>query len=123
MSKLITRYSRFGALGSVAVIVAAFSLMTPQIESAARLPDSAAAKATFRAKCALCHGPDGAGSEVGKSMNVPDLRSEPVQKAPSAGLAEIIANGKNGMPSFKASLSAGQIHDLVAYVRTLAAKK
>jgi len=123
MSGLIARHPRFGTLASVAVLVAAFSLMTTQIESAGSPPDSSAAKATFRAKCAMCHGPDGAGSDVGKSMNVPDLRSEAVQKTPSAGLAEIIANGKNGMPSFKASLNAGQTHDLVAYIRTLAQKK
>jgi mono/diheme cytochrome c family protein len=83
----------------------------------------AAAKATFSAKCAMCHGPDGAGSEVGKSMNVPDLRSPAIQKLPDSELAEVVANGKNGMPSFKGSLNAGQIHDVVAYLRTLAAKK
>lgn len=74
-------------------------------------------------KCAVCHGPDGAGPEVGKRMNVPDLRSVAVQKVPDSGLAQIIADGKNGMPSFKASLNARQIHEIVAYIRTLAAKK
>lgn len=71
----------------------------------------------------MCHGPDGAGSEVGKSMNVPDLRSSVVQKLPDAEVAEVIANGKNGMPPFKSSLEVGQIHDIVAYLRTLAVKK
>jgi cytochrome c len=33
--------------------------------------DRRASAATFRAKCAMCHGPDGRGSAVGKSMNVP----------------------------------------------------
>jgi mono/diheme cytochrome c family protein len=82
-----------------------------------------ASSTAFRTKCAMCHGPDGAGSEVGKSMNVPDLRSAVVQKRPEAELAQMIADGKGGMPSFKASLNAGQIHDLVAYIRTLGAKK
>ena len=84
---------------------------------------SSAAGTAFRTKCAMCHGPDGAGSEVGKSMNVPDLRSAVVQKRPDAELAQVIADGKGGMPSFKASLNAGQIHEIVAYIRTLAAKK
>ena len=82
-------------------------------------PDSAASSATFRAKCAVCHGQDGAGSTVGKSMNVPDLRSLAVQKQQDAELAEIISNGKGGMPSFKSSLSEAQIHSLVTYIRSL----
>jgi len=85
--------------------------------------DSAASSATFRTKCAMCHGQDGAGSDVGKSMNVPDLRSQAVQKLPDAELAQVISNGKAGMPPFKSSLSEDQIHGLVTYIRSLAAKK
>jgi mono/diheme cytochrome c family protein len=86
-------------------------------------PDSATSSATFRTKCAMCHGPDGSGSEVGKSMNVPDLHSAAVQKLPDAQLAQIISDGKGGMPSFKNSLSEGQVHSLVAHIRTLRGKK
>src|ERR1700757_1097256 len=86
-------------------------------------PDSATSSATFRTKCATCHGQDGAGSEVGKSMNVPDLRSEAVQKKTDAELAQVISNGKGGMPPFKGSLSEDQIQALVAHIRTLRAKK
>jgi cytochrome c6 len=82
-------------------------------------PDSAAGSATFRTKCAMCHGQDGSGSEVGKSMNVPDLRSPVVQKLPDAQLAQIISDGKGGMPSFKNSLSEDQVHSLVAHIRSL----
>jgi len=71
----------------------------------------------------MCHGQDGAGSDVGKSMNVPDLRSQAVQKQPDAELAQVISNGKAGMPPFKSSLSEDQIHGLVTYIRSLAAKK
>jgi cytochrome c6 len=84
---------------------------------------SAAVAATFRTKCAMCHGEDGAGSDVGKSMNVPDLRSEIVQKLSDTELAQAISNGKGGMPSFKGSLSPDQIQGLVKHIRTLAAKK
>jgi cytochrome c6 len=87
------------------------------------VPDAAAASATFRSKCAMCHGPDGAGSEVGKSLNVPDLRSQAVQKLSDAELTQSITNGKGGMPAFKDSLSEDQIHSLVAHVRSLRAKK
>ena len=112
--------SRFSTLATTMVLVAAFSLMTIQGELAGSTANIAAAKSTFRAKCAMCHGPDGAGSEVGKTMHVPDFRSSEIQKTADSELAEVIANGKNGMPSFKGSLNAGQIHDMVAYIRTFA---
>jgi cytochrome c6 len=84
---------------------------------------SAAIANTFRTKCAMCHGPDGGGSEVGKSMNVPDLRSLAVQQLTDAELAQIISDGKGGMPSFKSSFSADQIQGLGNHIRGLAPKK
>ena len=97
-----------------------FVLLTAQANPA---PDGAADSATFRTKCAMCHGPDGSGSEVGKSLHVPDLRSPVVQKLPDAQLAQIISDGKGGMPSFKSSLSEDQVHSLVAHIRSLRGKK
>lgn len=117
------RASRFANFVTTTVLLVGFFLMTVQGKSAGNTPNMATAKATFRAKCAMCHGPDGAGSAVGKSMNVPDIRSSVIQKMEDSELAEVIANGKGGMPSFKGSLNAGQIHDLVAYIHTLSAKK
>lgn len=123
MSESLPGNSRFANFVTAAVLLVAFCLMTVRGESAGNTVNISAAKATFRSKCVMCHGPDGAGSQVGKSMNVPDFRSPAIQKLPDAELAEVIANGKNGMPSFKGALNAGQIHDLVAYIRTFAAKK
>jgi len=105
------------------VLFVGLTLFVVSIVRASPGPDSAAGSATFRTKCAMCHGQDGGGSEVGKSMNVPDLRSPAVQKLPDAELAQVIANGKGGMPSFKNSLSEDQIHSLVSYVRSLHQKK
>jgi cytochrome c6 len=99
----------------------AFSLVS--IAQANPGPDGAASSAMFRTKCAVCHGQDGGGSTVGKSMNVPDLRSLAVQKLPDAELAQIISNGKGGMPSFKSSLSEDQIHSMVKHIRSLHPKK
>ena len=40
-----------------------------------------AAEATYKAKCAMCHGPDGKGeTATGKMMKVKDFSSEEVQK-------------------------------------------
>jgi len=108
------------------ILLLLFAGLTLFIASIARAnpgPDAAASSATYRAKCAACHGPDGGGSEVGKSMHVPDLRSQAVQKQTDAELAQIISNGKGGMPAFKDSLSEDQIHALVTHIRTLHQKK
>jgi mono/diheme cytochrome c family protein len=99
------------------------TLFVASIAQANPGPDSAAASVTFRTKCVMCHGPDGAGSEVGKSMNVPDLRSPVVQKLPDTQLVQIISDGKGGMPPFKNSLSEDQIHSLVVHIRSLRGKK
>ena len=105
------------------VLFVGLTLFVASIVRASAGPDSAASSATFRTKCAMCHGQDGSGSEIGKSMNVPDLRSQAVQKLPDAELAQIISNGKGGMPSFKNSLSEDQIHSLVAHIRSLHQRK
>src|SRR5467141_2909278 len=85
------------------VLFVGLTLFVVSIVQASPGPDSAASSATFRTKCAICHGPDGSGSEVGISRNVADLRSPAVQKLRDAELAQIIATGKGGMPSFKNS--------------------
>jgi mono/diheme cytochrome c family protein len=105
------------------VLFVGLTLFVVSIVRASPGPDSAASSATFRTKCAMCHGQDGGGSAVGKSMNVPDLRSQAVLKLPDAELAQIISNGKGGMPSFKNSLSEDQIHSLVAHIRSLRQKR
>src|SRR6266567_93339 len=112
----------FGSL-ILFVLFGGLTLYVVSIVEASPGPDSAASNATFRAKCAMCHGQDGAGSAVGKSMNVPDLRSPAVQKLPNAELAQVISNGKGGMPSFKSSLSEDQIQALVTHIRSLHQKK
>lgn len=123
MSEPEVRASRFGVFASAAVLLVALPLTAIYGKAADGTANTAAAKATFSSKCAMCHGPNGAGSDVGKSLNVPDLRSSPIQKKTNSELAEVIANGKNAMPPFKGSLNAGQIHGLVAYIRTFAGKK
>ena len=110
-------------LAVLPVVVSVVLLLAVSTLRAGPGPDKAATAGTFRTKCAMCHGPDGAGSSVGKSMNVPDLRSSVVQDKADAELAQIISNGKGGMPAFKGSLSDDQIHALVTYVRSLHQKK
>jgi mono/diheme cytochrome c family protein len=111
------------AFAILLVLFAGLALFAASIVRANPGPDIAASAATFRTKCAMCHGQNGGGSEVGKSMNVPDLRSPSVQKLPDAQLAQIISDGKGGMPPFKNSLCADQIHSLVGHIRSMPPKK
>jgi cytochrome c6 len=118
----IERHVIFASLFLLTLFVG-LTLFVASIAKADPAPDSADATTTFRTKCVMCHGPDGAGSQVGKSMNIPDLRSPEVQKRPDAELAQIISDGKGGMPPFKSSLSDDQIHSLVTHIRTFRGKK
>lgn len=81
------------------------------------------AEATYKAKCAGCHGPDGAGSTpAGKAMKVRDFHAPEVQKETDAELTDIITNGKNKMPKYGDKLKDSEIKDLVGYVRMLVKK-
>ena len=81
------------------------------------------AVATYKAKCAGCHGSDGAGSTAaGKATKVRDFHAAEVQKETDVELTDIIANGKNKMPKYADKLKEGEIKDLVAYVRGLGKK-
>lgn len=77
--------------------------------------DVAAAEATFKAKCAGCHGTDGKGKEA---MKTRDLASADVQKQSDADLSAIITNGKGKMPPYK-TMSADQVKDMVTFIRSL----
>ena len=77
--------------------------------------DTAAAEATYKAKCASCHGPDGKGKEA---MKTKDLASPEVQKMSDADLSAIITNGKPPkMPPYK-TMTPDQVKDMVAYIRS-----
>jgi mono/diheme cytochrome c family protein len=123
MLRKTTRRFLVYASGIPAALVGALLLLPVPILRANPGPDGAASSEMFRTKCEMCHGQDGAGSTVGKSMNVPDLRSPAVRNLPDAELAQIISNGKGGMSSFKSSLSGDQIHGLVTHIRSLHQKK
>ncbi len=120
MTKDMTeRHGMFASIIFLLIFFFGLTLFASWVVRANLGPDSVVSTATFRTKCAMCHGRDGSGSQIGKSMNVPDLRSPVVQKLSDAQLAQIISDGKGGMPSFKNSVSEDQIHGLVTYIRSL----
>ena len=76
--------------------------------------------AIFKAKCAMCHGPDGSASTgMGKSMGLKPLGSPEVQKMSEADLTALISNGKGKMPASKGKLSDDEISAVAKYVHTL----
>jgi cytochrome c6 len=82
------------------------------------------AEATYKAKCAMCHGAEGKGdSPMGKKLNIRDLGSPEVQKQTDAELTTIVTKGKGKMMPFEGKLTADQIGQLVAYIRELGKKK
>jgi len=81
--------------------------------------DAQAGAATYKTKCASCHGAGGKGKAALKTQ---DLASAAVQNMSDAELTAITTDGKGKMPAYGKSLKPDQIQDLVAYIRSLAKK-
>lgn len=73
------------------------------------------AAATYKAKCAMCHGADGKGGKMGTR----DFGSAEVKAETDAQLTDIITKGKGKMPSYTGKLKDSEIKDLVTYIRGL----
>ncbi len=64
----------------------------------------------FKARCSVCHGPDGSGkTPMGKKLGLKDLRSPEVKKQGEKGYVKIISEGRGKMPGLKSKLSAEEI--------------
>jgi mono/diheme cytochrome c family protein len=113
------------------VTFAAIALATPAHAAAH------AGKATYNASCIQCHGPAGDGNPVADrswKIRIPRLNGAYVQNKSDAELTHIILNGKRKMPpammmlgnpdtAHKTKISAEQVPDLIAYIRTQKLKK
>jgi mono/diheme cytochrome c family protein len=86
--------------------------------------DSRKGKAVYEKSCVLCHGPQGRGDgPVGKTINPPaaDFTSVASKKKTDAELLDAIENGRppTAMVGWKGQLSAAEIQDVLAYVKSL----
>lgn len=105
-----TTTKMIGAITVGAALLAVICLLSSTAKA-----DTAAAEATYKAKCAACHGADGKGKEA---MKTKDLASADVQKMSDADLSAIITNGKPPkMPPYK-TMTPDQVKDMVAYIRS-----
>lgn len=105
-----TTMKNLGAMTLAAALLAGTCLFSSPAKA-----DVAAAGATFKAKCAGCHGADGKGKEM---MKTRDFASADVQKQSDADLSGIISNGKGKMPAYK-TMTPEQVKDMVAFIRSL----
>lgn len=89
-----------------------------------RAADTAAeGQSLFKAKCAMCHGPQADGkTAMGTKFGIRDMHSADVQKQSDAELKEIITKGKEKMPSYDGKLSPEQVTQVVSYIRQLGKK-
>ncbi len=105
------------------VAVALLVIAVTMAASPAAGQGNTAGEDVYKAKCATCHGPDGSGNTpVGKSLQVADLRSAAVQSKSDAELTQSVSEGKGNMPGFKGNITDDEIHAVVTFVRTFAAK-
>ncbi len=99
----------------LAIVVAAAVLLCARV----RADDKSAA--TYKAKCATCHGADGKGdTPAGKSTKVRSFADPEVVKASDDDLAGILEKGKEKMPGYGKSMKPDEIKEMVAYLRGLA---
>src|ERR1700689_2819132 len=90
----------FGVAGSLFLAIA----IVPAVRA------DGAGEALYKQKGTPCHAAGGSGNNVmGKKLNIGDLRSPEVQKMSDAELTEIIAKGKDKMPSYEKTLKAADI--------------
>jgi mono/diheme cytochrome c family protein len=86
--------------------------------------DPVKGKATYERLCVTCHGAQGKGDGPASKMLTPppaDLSSPKIKNKPDGDLLQAIQNGRPPatMPAFKGQLSEQQIHDVLAFVRSL----
>jgi mono/diheme cytochrome c family protein len=103
------------------IIVGAILLAGLMLLSALARADNTS-ETTYKAKCAMCHGPDGKGeTATGKTMKARDFSSDEVQRMSDADLTDAISKGKGKMPAYK-TLTPDQVKGLVAFIRSFAKK-
>jgi cytochrome c6 len=103
------------------LVLATALAVVPMVPSAMHAQSAAA---TYKARCAGCHGADGKGNTApAKALGAHDFGSDAVTKMSDTDLITIVTAGKNKMPAYGKSLKDTEIKDLVAYVRELGKQK
>jgi cytochrome c len=107
-----------GLLGAGALLAQTATTKTadPNAEAVAR------GKTVFQQKCSVCHYDNSEQKKIGpglKGLSKRGTFSVNGNKITDESLKAWIENGDQLMPPFKDVLDAGQINDVIAYVKTL----
>lgn len=74
----------------------------------------------YKAKCASCHGADGAGATpAGKATKTRSFCSDEVKKETDEEWTTVIVKGRNKMPAYDKKLADGVVKNLITYIRGL----
>ena len=74
----------------------------------------------YKAKCASCHGADGAGATpAGKATKARGFCTDEVKKETDEEWTQILLKGKNKMPAYDKKLTDAEVKELVTYIRGL----
>jgi mono/diheme cytochrome c family protein len=91
-------------------------------DTKAAAADTAKGKTLYEAKCKVCHGLDGKGTEAQKKNKIPDMTAPDWQtKHDNAAVVKAVTNGIDGtkMKAFKDKLSKEEIDAVAAYVKKM----
>ena len=101
---------------SCSVTLSCLGLALSMFFWSASVAGQARGEKVYKAKCATCHGVDGAGTTpAGKATKARDFCSDEVKKETDEEWAAIIVKGKNKMPGYDNKLTDAE--DVVAYIR------
>ncbi|MDQ3803124.1 MAG: cytochrome c [Acidobacteriota bacterium] len=107
---------RTGRAALVSAAVAASLLLAGCGRRETAAADADPTRNLYRRHCAACHGPDGAGGQVG-ALRVPSLKEKAALAYTDEQLFEQIYKGRGGMPPFHYTLTDEQIRQLARFVR------
>lgn len=110
-------------IGFLQVLATGGAFLAAMVLLSARVSAQDGGEKVYKAKCATCHGPDGAGATpAGKATKARDFCSDEVKKETDEEWTAIIVKGKNKMPAYDKKLTDAEIKDVVAYIRGLCKK-
>jgi mono/diheme cytochrome c family protein len=99
------KYLKLAVWALFAVIGVTACINSPQKKSFVIADSKSYGASIFRQNCAICHGPEGHGRTLDNGTKVPSLREGELKMLTPAAIANQIANGGNGMPPFRNTLT------------------
>jgi mono/diheme cytochrome c family protein len=94
-------------------------VLTAAVSLAGAVAFADSGEATYKAKCATCHGSAGTPSPgIAKLMGVKPVSDPSVKSMSAADMIAVVKNGKGKMKAV-AGLTDAQIKDVVTYFRSL----